>query len=205
VSFLLIMAVAAAAAASAGYLASRKPEDADAPPTGAKGGEEAEAASAEAKKAAFEGFPLALGDVVLSGHEERWLAGALCLREDGRPVAALFIAPEGASQRAVAAFPPPRRDIYWLEPAPLASPDEPPATIEIAGRSLRRQGRLPVAVEPHGLGAPRISETALFATYEGGIRDVAVVIVRPGQVLAWVGVRLDEDEYDRLGGGEVSP
>jgi len=204
-SLTLILAVTAAVAASMGYLAARRgdeDEDDDAresapPAAAAKKGE----GRASSKPDPFEGLPLALGDVVATGHEERWLAGALVLREDEHVVAALFLAPEGAKLSAVAVFAPPRRHIYWMDPAHLVSPDEPPATIELDGLALRRKGRIPVTVERLGQGAPSVGDEAIWATFEGGSRDVAVVMTSRGQAFAWKGRQLDEGEYDRLGAG----
>jgi hypothetical protein len=211
-SFTLIMAVTAAVAATMGYMAARrKGEDAeeeeeehtppkDDPPKGAKKAAKKPPAPAD-PKAIFAGMPLTLGDVVSAEHEERWLAGALVAREDGRVLAALFLAPEGKKLSAVAAFAPPRREIFWMESAELTSPDEPPATIELGEVAMRRKGRLPVTLERLGQGAPAVAEEGIWAVYEGGGRDVAVVIVSQGRAHAWAGKRLEEDEYDRLGEG----
>jgi hypothetical protein len=155
----------------------------------------------KAKTAVFASLPLALGDVVSTAHEERWLAGALVAREDGRVIAALFLAPEGAKLTAVAAFAPPRKDIFWLSPVTLDTPDEPPATIELRGVPMRRKGRLPVTLERFGQGVPPVGEEAIWGVYEGGAGEVAVVIVSEGRAHAWSGRRLDEEQYDRLGQG----
>jgi hypothetical protein len=80
------------------------------------------------------------------------------------------------------------------------SPDEPPATIELDGIALARKGRLPVALERLGQGAPLVGEEGVWAVYDRG-RDVAVVIASQGKAHAWVGKKLDAEEYDRLGGG----
>lgn len=213
-SFTLIMAVTAAVAATMGYMAARRKGDdgeeqeeerkeappKDGPPKSVKKAEPKPRAAAD-PKAAFAGMPFTLGDVVSAEHEERWLAGALVAREDGRVLAALFLAPEGKKLSAVAAFAPPRREIFWMEPTELTSPEEPPATIELGGLAMRRKGRLPVSIERLGQGAPAIAEEAIWAAYEGGGRDVAVVIVSEGRAHAWVGKRLDAEEYDRLGEG----
>ena len=108
----------------------------------------------------FATLPFTLGDVVSSGPDERWLAGAIVAREGGRVIGALFLAPEGVVHKAVAVFAPPRKDIWWMSPAELTSPDEPPATIEVAGVALQRKGRLPVTLERHGQGAPPSARTA---------------------------------------------
>lgn len=210
-----MMAVTAAIAATMGYMAARRRGDDErgddergddegelrAPERRKAGARGAVPAGSEDLKAPFLGMPVALGDVVSSHVEERWLVGALVLREQGSVVAALLLAPEGGALTAVATFAPPRREIFWMEPVEVASPDEPPATIELGGVTMRRAGRLPVEVERLGQGAPGSFTQALFATYEGHRREVAVVIASQGHVHAWAGRRLDEGEYDRLGEG----
>jgi hypothetical protein len=215
-SFTFLLAVTAAVAASMGYVAARKhgdgpkPDDRDDDAPEEKADEKPpkkkdEPAPKPAQKtkpdpAPFATLPLALGDVVSAATEERWLAGAIVAREEGRVLAALFLAPEGKETKAVAAFGPPRKDIWWMSPAELVSPDEPPATIELGGIPLQRKARLPVRLSKHGQGAPAVGEDGIWAVYDRG-RDVAVVIASHGRVHAWVGIRLEEDEYDRLGGG----
>lgn len=155
----------------------------------------------EKNKKIFAGLPLSLGDVVSDHHEERWLAGALVAREQGRVISALFLAPEGAKLSAVAVFAAPRKDIYWMDPAPLDVTDEPSATIELGGIAFRRKARLPVTIERLGQGAPSVGEEAIWGVYDGGPAEVAVVLVSDGRVYAWQGRKLDEDRYDRLGEG----
>jgi hypothetical protein len=217
-SFTVLLAVTAAVAASMGYLAARKRGDDDEPPPdsgdespGRKKEQEkkerekpatksAKKAPAPAASLPFATLPLALGDVVSSGMEERWLAGAVVARENGRVIGALFLAPEGVVQHAVAVFAPPRKEIWWMSPAAIVSPDEPPATIEVGGAAMPRKGRLPVTLERLGQGVPPLGEDGLWAVYDRG-RDVAVVISSHGTAHGWSGVRLEEGEYDRLGGG----
>jgi hypothetical protein len=212
-SLTLIMAATAAVAATMGYMAARRKRQSgeeeeehreappkDSPPKSTKKAEPKPRASAD-PKAIFASMPFTLGDVVAAEHEERWLAGALVAREEGLVIGVLFLAPEGKKLSAVAAFAPPRREIFWMDPAELTSPEEPPATIELGGVAMRRKGRLPVSIERLGQGAPAVAEEAIWAVYEGGGRDVAVVIVSEGRAHAWVGKRLDAEEYDRLGEG----
>jgi hypothetical protein len=151
-------------------------------------------------ESAFANLPLALGDVVSSGAEERWLAGAVVAREGGRVIGALFLAPEGVVHKAVAVFAPPRKDIWWMSPVEVACPDEPPTTIELGGVAMPRKGRVPVVLDRVGQGAPQVGEDGIWAAYDSG-RDVAIVITSHGRAYAWSGTRLDEHEYDRLGGG----
>jgi hypothetical protein len=221
-SFTLLLAVTAAVAASMGYLAARKHGDEEASPPGdgkgkgkdgkQEGGEQGEPGEEKARQkpappakkapagSPFATLPLSLGDVVSSGQEERWLAGAIVAREEGRVIGALFLAPEGKVQQAVAVFAPPRKDVWWMAPAEIDSPSEPPATIEINGVAMSRKARLPVALERVGQGTPTVGDEGIWAVYDRG-RDVAVVVVSDGKAHAWVGTRLEEEEYDRLGGG----
>ena len=207
-SLTLILAVTAAVAASMGYLAARRQGESDVEPDddadAKKNGPpdpEGRARPAKPEASAFEGLPVSLGDVVTAEAEERWLAGALIAREQRRVIGVLFVAPEGAETKAVAAFPEPRRDLYWMSPVEIVSPDEPPSTIEVRGIALRRKSRIPVTLERLGQGAPDLGDEALWAIYEAGGRDVAIALVSRGKALAWMGVRLDSHEYDRLGAG----
>ncbi|WP_437736017.1 hypothetical protein [Sorangium sp. So ce1335] len=197
-SLTLIAAAAAAVAATVGYMAARREREAQA---GAGGEQEPGARARSPEDALWDELPLALGDVVLAGTEERWLSGAIVARERGELVAVVFLAPEGATQRAVVAFPAPRREILWLAPAAVDSPDEPPATLEIAGMTLRRRARLPAALARLGRGAPRVGDAGIFALYEGGGHDAAVVLASEGRIHAWAGRRIEDDGYERLGGG----
>jgi hypothetical protein len=81
----------------------------------------------------------------------------------------------------------------------VISPAEPPATLEIGGAAMTRKRRLPVAFERLGQGAPNVGATGIFATYETGSREVAVVITSEGKTFAWSGRRLEVDEYDNMG------
>jgi hypothetical protein len=202
VSLTLIAAVTAAVAASVGYLASRRKgvEEQGDDKGGREKGEE-KAPPAPRAESPFKGLPLQLGDVVTAGSEERWLAGAVVVRERGEVLSVLFLAPEGATLGAVAVFAPPRQDLYWMAPAEVESPDEPPATLELGGVAMRRRGRLPVTLERLGQGTPRVGEAGIFATYDGGGGDVAVVIGSEGRTHAWVGRQLEEGQYERLGEG----
>lgn len=211
-SFTVLLAVTAAVAASMGYLVARK--HGDGPSDEGDEGESEKKEEARDKPAPkpqkkpvakpdpapFATLPLALGDVVSNSADERWLAGAVVAREDGRVIGALFLAPEGKSNQAVAAFPSPRRDVWWMAPTEVASPNEPPATVEIGGVAMARKARLPVRLERLGQGTPPLDDEGIWAVYDRG-RDVAVVIASGGRAYAWAGTRLEEDEYDRLGGG----
>jgi hypothetical protein len=199
-SLLLIATVSAIVMVSTGYLAGvrvrreRRPRPARRKPAG----------PVRSDAMDLDDLPLALGDVVSYDGEERWLSGAVIASERGRVIAALWVAPEGAAQHAVATFRAPDLSIYWLQPAAVSSPEEPPATIDLNGVAMRRLRRLPVALTRIGQGAPDVGETGMFATYEGPGRDVTVLIVTRGRAQAWSGRKLDPDEYERLGDGGLA-
>ena len=208
-------AVAAAAAASAGYFAARRnriePRTSERDPDDKKPSAKKPAASkasspkkTPAKKSSpYDGLALALGDVVSVGGEERWLAGAVIARDEGKVALVLYMAPEGKEEHAVAVFAPPRKEIYVLAPAAVDCPSEPPTTLEIDGVALTRRSRLPVLLERAGQGAPDLPGEGIVAIYEAGGREIAVVIAANGRAYGWRGRMYDEGEYDRMGGGGV--
>ncbi len=86
-------------------------------------------------------LPVGIGDVVSVDDDptsassktmrERWLAGGLCLWDAESLVGAVFIAPEGNRDEAVAGFAAPRREIAWMSPEPVELGAEPPSYGEI--------------------------------------------------------------------------
>jgi hypothetical protein len=200
VSLLLVATLSAIAVVSTGYLArARVRRDRRSVPARRQPDR-----SARKDDLPLDDLPVALGDVVSFDGTERWLSGALIASERGRVIAALWVAPEGAAQHAVAAFPAPDRSLFWLQPAAVSSPEEPPATIDLNGVAMRRRRRLPVTLVRIGQGAPDVGDTGMLATYDGTGRDVAVLIAGRGRVLAWAGRKLDPDEYERLGTGGLA-
>lgn len=204
---LILIAVTATVAASLGYLVSRKREAGPGQISTTKvvvvaqktGGKKADAGEPANALSAFE---LGLGDVVSAEGEERWLAGAI-VAKDTKTIAALYIAPEGIGHRTVVVFPKPERTIQWLAPTELISPAEPPATLEIEGLNMHRKARLPVLLDRLGQGTPHVGSNGILALYEAGGREAAVVLTSEGKVYAWFGRKLDEGEYDRMGGGTL--
>jgi hypothetical protein len=200
VSFLFAALVASTAAGLATYWAARK---------GRRGSPEATLEAAKKAKAALnppppttpDTLPLSLGDVVSAEGEERWLEGALVAREDGHARAALFFAREGLAERAVLAFAPPRRELFWLAPTDTLAPREPPGTLEVGRETYQRVERFPAAVERVGVGAPQVGEVVLWALYEGGGRKVALLLAGGLGQRVWTGTRVEDGEWDRMGQG----
>jgi len=204
VSFFLFAAFCAVAAAAAGVAVERRRDPDGRPgPEGPPDGDPAAGAAARVASP-FEGAGLAmgLGDVVSADGAERWLAGAIELREGDHLVAVLFFAPEGARLDVVCAFAAPRRDVLWLSPVPVEVGAEPPSSIELGGVVMNRRARLPVSARRHGQGAPDVGELATFAEYEASARAAGVVLRGPGVALAWSGRRLEPEELDRMGRGD---
>ncbi|AKT39282.1 hypothetical protein [Chondromyces crocatus] len=208
-SLLLIGAATVVMAAAAGYVAARRHQSELPPPNAvARRRDPSDPDPDEDDTPAsdpFEALPLRLGDVVQVDREERWLAGAVLARDRREVVAAIFLAPEGAEQHAVAAFAPPRRDIYWLRPAQADAPAEPPATLEIGGTAMQRRSRRPVALQRLGKGTPEVGDEGVLALYDAGPGRVAVVLGTAGRTFAWAGKPVDPGRYDRLGHGGDCP
>lgn len=196
-SFFLIAAMCAVAAAAAGVAVERRrppPREDDEPAGGGP--------PVAASPFAGHGLGVDLGDVVSAQGVERWLSGAVELRDGEHLVAALFVAPEGARHEAVCAFPAPRRELLWLSPVPVEITSEPPSSLELGGVVMHRRARLPVGVRRHGHGTPDVGDTATFAEYESTSRAAGLVLCTPAGAIAWAGRRLAADEYDRMGRGE---
>lgn len=203
-SFLLLATAAAVAAGAAGAFFARRSgarRDDEAPPV--------PAVQPAAPPRGLETLPVTLGDVVSidtpAAREERWLEGVLVAREADEIVGALFVAPEGSREQAVAAFAPPRRQIAWLSPVAVAvlppGAAEPPSTLEIEGVALRRRARLPVTLERAGKGAPQLGTNAIWAEYEATGRAVAIVLSSGHECRVWLGTLCDPGEYERMGSG----
>ncbi len=150
-------------------------------------------------------FPCKLGDVVLrhAEHDEAWLAGALLFEEDA-PVAALFVAPEAGSDRAIFA----RASggtggILWMVPLPagtITRTSEPPHVLELTGTRFERTRRLPVHVSRLGAGAPDIGDQAVVLEYAAEASERVIVVAGTSQFLCWRGTLLGEGEYEVLPG-----
>ncbi len=155
------------------------------------------------EKQLFARLPLALGDVVSFDMQERWLAGALVAKDGSEIVGVLFLAPEGARHEAVAVFPTPRREIFWLSPIDMESGIEPPSSADFGGIVMRRRSRVPVTITRMGQGAPHVGESAIWAEYEASAGARAILLRGQNGVFAWSGAHCDEGDYDRMGRGEA--
>jgi hypothetical protein len=161
---------------------------------------------ASSQREVLEAFPCQLGDVVVRTMErdEAWLEGALVFEEQ-RPVAALFVAPEAGTDRALLAREA-EEGVVWLSPiAPrgLVLTSDLPSTLEHQGVLFERSRRLPVRVRRTGVGAPPVGERAVVAEYAGPASERIVVVIGSEQTRSWVGVALGRGDYDVLPGGSA--
>jgi len=208
VSFLVIATIVAAASA-AGFTWGRRERGRQTPPgpsdrvDAVKKPAPIDAAPVEEPRPAADlaKLALSLGDVVSYERDERWLAGSLVARDGSEMVGALFFAPEGSRHEVVAAFPAPRREIFWMSAVAFESGTEPPTSVELGGGILQRKARIPVAFTRAGQGSPDVGDSGMWAEYgaAGGAR--AVIVRTSGGTYAFVGQGLAEGEYDRMGKG----
>jgi hypothetical protein len=155
----------------------------------------------------LEGFLCHLGDVILAKTgEEAWLAGALVFRER-LPMAALFVAPEAGTDRAIFVRPLPETSLLWLSPTAEGSLEigrEPPSSLEHARERFERTRRIPYRVDRIGTGAPDVGHDVILAEYRAATGDRLIVIAGGGQERAWRGRVLEEGSYDLLPGSSRS-
>lgn len=193
----MIAAAAAGIAGAAGYFAARRSAAAAAP-----------SVPAPTPKAAPDPrlalLSLHLGEVVSRDNVERWLTGALVCEEAGEIVCAIFSAHGGTEAGFVATFPPPRREIFWLQEVSVTLGPEPPTSFEYDGVVVQRTRRLPVVVRRIGVGGPELEGQATFAEYSAS-DSRAVLLVQQGRMIAWGGSLVSSDGYDVFGKVEGSP
>ena len=152
----------------------------------------------------FAEMPCALGDVVMRGGDEAWLAGGIVFIED-HPVSALFVAPEAGTDRAVYVRARPSGELYWLSPVPageLTIGSEPPTSLEHGTVRFDRLRRLPVKVQRAGSGAPDVGDQVIVAEYASSGFERLVVVTGAGTAHAWVGSVLEEGMYEILPSGK---
>jgi hypothetical protein len=166
-------------------------------------------AHAPPKKAApladpFADMPCALGDVVMRGSDEAWLAGGIVFLED-HPVSALFVAPEAGTDRAVYVRARPSGELFWLSPVPageLTIGSEPPTSLEHGTVRYDRLRRLPVKVQRAGSGAPDVGDQVIVAEYASSGFERLVVVTGAGTAHVWAGSVLEEGMYEILPSGK---
>lgn len=152
----------------------------------------------------FAEMPCTLGDVVMRGNEEAWLAGGVVFIEQ-HPVSALFVAPDTGAGHAIYARARPSRELFWLTPLPAGEVTvgaEPPTSLEHAGVRYDRLRRLPVKVQRAGSGAPDVGDQVIVAEYTSSGFERLVVVTGAGTARVWAGLVLEEGMYEVLPSGK---
>lgn len=154
----------------------------------------------------FADLPCTLGDVVMRGDEEAWLAGGIVFLEE-HAVSALFVAPDVGAGRAVYARARPNAELFWLVPVAagaLTVGAEPPTSLEHEGVRYDRLRRLPVNVKRAGSGAPDVGDQVIVAEYASSGFERLVVVTGAGAARAWAGSVLEEGMYEVLPSGKAT-
>jgi hypothetical protein len=152
----------------------------------------------------FSEMPCTLGDVVMRGNEEAWLAGGVVFIEQ-HPVSALFVAPDAGAGHAIYARARPSRELFWLTPLPAGEVTvgaEPPTSLEHASVRYDRLRRLPVKVQRAGSGAPDVGDQVIVAEYASSGFERLVVVTGAGTARVWAGLVLEEGMYEVLPSGK---
>ncbi len=152
----------------------------------------------------FADMPCTLGDVVMRGNEEAWLAGGVVFIEQ-HPVSALFVAPDTGAGHAIYARARPSRELFWLTPVPagdIVVGAEPPTSLEHAAVRYDRLRRLPVNVKRAGSGAPDVGDQVIVAEYASSGFERLVVVTGAGTARVWAGLVLEEGMYEVLPSGK---
>jgi hypothetical protein len=173
----------------------------------------AEAARAEVARRAAPPRGLRVGDVLLYGETELWLAGALHLEEDGL-VMRLFRIPGSARACWLAQLDEAGEELALLQPTERVPDGVVPESLPIDGQcyALRRRGVADVTAEGHDVptGLPRARYVELRAT--GGrmllVVDLgrdAVPSLAGAERLALRGELIPRAAVDLLPAGDLSP
>ncbi|MBI4705614.1 MAG: hypothetical protein HY744_31360 [Deltaproteobacteria bacterium] len=155
--------------------------------------------SPAAPPGSFAELPLAPGDIVQVGAQERWLRAAVVASEGTAVRCAIFFAPEAGHATAVVAFARPRRELLWFEAREAQLPASPPSRLELGRLLLDRVALLPVELRRYGPEAPQVGPSGKLALYAGAGTEAAAVLVSGQVVRLWVGRRIEPGGYDRLG------
>lgn len=146
------------------------------------------------------GFFFGLGDALSRGGEEALLEGAYVLREEGAPLASIFVAagPEGAP--LVAAFPPPVKEVFWMERSVAPGALSGPLVLELGGALLELVRRLPVTIDLVGSGVPPLAREGILYEYRGDGERCALVLAAGGGGLVGLGTVCEQDALERFPG-----
>jgi len=139
-----------------------------------------------------------VGEVLLFMGEEYWLAGELALVREGTPALTLFVAPERAQDRWLAA--PRQGDVLYalVADAPLADLGWPGVEVPSAGGTLRRVEEGACTIVPSGEVPEGWSGAGRYAVFRA-METVAVVVEQGSNRLALKGKTVPRRMVERMG------
>ncbi|MEC7523794.1 MAG: hypothetical protein VYE22_28175 [Myxococcota bacterium] len=146
---------------------------------------------------------LRVGDVLLHGAGELWLAGAIELDEEGF-VARLFPTPGGTSAGWVAQLDDEASDLATLEETDEVPDGAVPEALPIAGRRVRLERRGHATVTRSGEHLPRTEASCRYTILsDAGGKVLVVVDFDTAPRIALVGDRVARHMIDLLPGGDL--
>lgn len=139
-----------------------------------------------------------VGEVLLFMGEEYWLAGELALVREGTPALTLFVAPERAQDRWLAA--PRQGDVLYalVTDAPLADLGWPGVEVPSAGGTMRRVEEGACTIVPSGEVPEGWSGAGRYAVFRA-METVAVVVEQGSNRLALKGKTVPRRMVERMG------
>ncbi|MBK6529530.1 MAG: hypothetical protein IPF99_08005 [Deltaproteobacteria bacterium] len=192
ISLGLLMAIGAGGAAAVARWR-RKRERPSAAPAKAT-----EAAQRTGPQVSREAGAYRVGEVLLFMGEEYWLAGELALVREGTPALTLFVAPERAQDRWLAA--PRQGDVLYalVTDAPLADLGWPGVEVPSAGGTMRRVEEGACTIIPSGEVPEGWSGAGRYAVFRA-METVAVVVEQGSNRLALKGKTVPRRMVERMG------
>jgi hypothetical protein len=195
ISFGLLMAIGAGGAAAVTRWRRRRGEAAPKPAAGAA---KPAATEPDAPKVSRAAGAYRVNEVLLFMGEEYWLSGELALVREGTPALTLFVAPERAQDRWLAA---PRQGdvLYALQAdADLLALGWPGVEVPASGGTMRRVEEGACTIVPSGEVPEGWSGAGRYAVFRA-METVAVVVEQGGNRLALKGKTVPRRLVERMG------
>jgi hypothetical protein len=141
------------------------------------------------------GFPVEVGDVISVGAKEAWLESGWLLSEGGAPVALVLFARDAT----LVALPAPRKAVFWSSERTIELPNDSPSSLDVDGVRYERALRVPVELEPLGVGPDPPWTSAVLGEYRALGGEMLFTVGRAGSVRSWTGTRVDPSELETWG------
>jgi len=150
---------------------------------------------------------LRVGDVLLHGGDELWIAGTLVVRGDDDEVLFRLHATPGSAEAAhLAQLDERGDDLALLEPIADLPRGELPAALRRNELLHERRFHQEASIEAEGEHLPRHAPEVTAMRWDApGDRVLLVLDGPPGDRLAWAGRRLERALFELLPGGDLPP